>query len=218
MISYDFRYVILSRAGCSALVRCQHLASRSGNTAGNNPAEVGWWNYFILFCDPCHNRKIYWIAGVSLWAKRRESCRDTVTTPGQELLTWWSNKTFVFPYGNQVMLGNFHLSCHKRLNSQNSILFLFKGRDATGINRSSTGMKELKCQVCICRNWFCWRLCRYNYAALFPIALLLYYLRQSAHRGHRCTLLDVEWVLLKISSLKPTTYLLLCNLINCDTM
>lgn len=143
---------------------------------------------------------------------------DTVMTPGQELLTRRSNKTPLSDYGNQITLGNFHLSCHKRFNSQNSILFLFKGKDATGIHRSSTGMKEFKCQVCICRNWFRWRLCRYYYAALFPIALLLYYLRQSAHRGHRCTLLDVERVLLKISSLIPTTYLLLCNLINCDTM
>lgn len=143
---------------------------------------------------------------------------DPVTTPDQELLTWWSTKTLLVDYGNQITLGNFHLLCHKTFNSQNSILFLFKGKDATAINRSSTGMKEFRCQVCICRNWFRWRLCRYYYAPLFLIALLLYYLRQRARRGHRCTLLDVEWVLLKISSLIPTTYLLLCNLINCDTM
>lgn len=143
---------------------------------------------------------------------------DTVMTLGQELPTQWTNKTLLFDYGNQIMLGNFHLSCHKRFNSQNSILFQSKGKDVSGINRSSTGMKEFKCQVCICRNWFHWRLCRYYYAALFLIALFLYYLRQSAHRGHRCTLLDVEWVLLKISCLIPTTYLLLCNLVNCDTM
>lgn len=144
--------------------------------------------------------------------------QDTVMTSGQEILTQWSNKTLLCDYGNQIMLGNFHFSCHNRFSRQNSILFLLKGKDATGISRSSTGMKEFKCQVCICRNWFHWRLCRYNYAALFPIALLLYYPRQSAHRGHRCSLLDVERGLLKISSLIPTTYLLLCNLINCDTM
>jgi len=49
-------------------------------------------------------------------------------TLGQELLTRWSNKTLLFAYGNQITLGNFYLSCHKRSNSQNSILFLFKGR------------------------------------------------------------------------------------------
>lgn len=54
MISYDFRHVILSRAGCSVSLRCQHLASRSGNTAGNNPAEAGRRNYFILFCAVTH--------------------------------------------------------------------------------------------------------------------------------------------------------------------
>lgn len=157
--------------------------------------------YSVLCHDPCYSRKnISDCRSLPMSQKEGRVVvppRDTVMTPGQESLTPWPNKTLLFDYGNQITLGNFHLSCHKRFNSQNSIPFLFKGKDATGINRSSTGMKEFRCQVCICRNWFCWRLCRYYYAALFPIALLLYDMRQSACRGHRCTPLDVELSIVK---------------------
>lgn len=140
MISYDFRQVILSGAGCSVSLRCQHLASRSGNTAGNNPAEAGWWNYFILFCAVTHVTTEKYI-GLLVSPCDPKAGKVVRTQSQPQVKNYWCDglmKLFSFP---MAMLGNFHLSCHKRLNSQNSILFLFKGRAATGINRSSTGMK-----------------------------------------------------------------------------